>query len=92
MSRIFKKIGLLTGLVVLLLMPIIWRFNVGHLDTHYTRLTTTKAPSLIIGTSRAAQGILPLMFKEMAPHMQNFAFTIMHTPFGPTYLDLIHKK
>lgn len=74
------------------MLPVIWRFNVGHLDTYYTRLTTTKAPSLIIGTSRAAQGILPVMFKDIAPEMQNFAFTIMHTPFGPTYLDLISRK
>ncbi|QNF35293.1 hypothetical protein HUW51_22180 [Adhaeribacter swui] len=92
MKKIFLKISLLTGIVVLLMVPIIWRFNVGHLDTNYTRLTTNKAPSLIIGTSRAAQGILPVMFKDVAPQMQNFAFTIMHTPFGPTYFDLISRK
>lgn len=92
MKKILIKLGLITGIVIILMVPIIWRFNVGHLDTHYTRLTTTKAPSLIVGTSRAAQGILPVMFKDIAPQMQNFAFTIMHTPFGPTYLELINKK
>lgn len=92
MKSILIKIFLLIGIVTLLMVPIIWRFNAGYLDTNYTRLTTDRAPSLIIGTSRAAQGLLPKVFKEIAPQMQNFAFTILHTPFGPSYLELINKK
>lgn len=92
MKNILVKSILLAGIAVLLLVPVIWQFNAGHLDTYYTRLTTERAPSMVIGSSRAAQALQPKVFHDIAPEMQNFAFTILHTPFGPAYYELIKKK
>ncbi len=84
---------LLAGFIsVILLLPAAIRLDSGHFDPFYTRFTTPKAPSLIIGTSKAAQGLQPVVFKDLAPQIQNFAFTLSHSPYGPAYLDLIRKK
>lgn len=86
------KATILLALITLVLTPVILQFNSGSVDPFYTRLTTERAPSLIIGTSRAAQGLLPQTFKDIAPQMQNFSFTLLHSPFGPAYLELIKDK
>lgn len=57
------------------------------------RFTTPKQESLIIGTSRAAQGLQPKVFETILnKQIYNYAFTVAHSPFGPTYLNSIKKK
>ncbi|MEM7187612.1 MAG: hypothetical protein AAF466_13235 [Bacteroidota bacterium] len=66
----------------------------GYTDPFYVRFTTPKQHSLIIGTSKAAQGIRPSILEEVLPDHQvfNFAFTVAHSPFGPSYLNGIQRK
>ncbi|WP_345223418.1 hypothetical protein [Hymenobacter koreensis] len=75
------------------------RIDAGRVDPFYRRFTSGPASSLIIGSSRAAQGLQP---RVLAPAllgrgryqgpMLNFAFTITNSPYGPAYLAQIKKK
>ena len=66
----------------------------GYTDAFYLRFTSPKQNSLIIGTSRAAQGIQPKYLNKFFPNLSfyNYSFTIAHSPYGPTYLESIKKK
>jgi hypothetical protein len=66
----------------------------GYSDTFYVRFTTPKQNSLILGTSKAAHGIMPSELLKVLPDdsIFNFAFTIAHSPYGPAYLKGIKRK
>jgi hypothetical protein len=66
----------------------------GYTDPFYLRFTTPKQTSLVLGSSRAAQGILPEVINKILGRkdIYNYAFTIAHSPYGPTYLESITKK
>jgi hypothetical protein len=66
----------------------------GYTDPFYLRFTSAKQSSMIIGTSRSAQGILPsVLNKELnRTDIYNFSFTLLHSPFGESYLNLINLK
>lgn len=65
----------------------------GHTDAFYVRFTTPKQESLILGTSRAAQGLAPKVFKEKYNiNIYNYAFTLLNSPYGSVYLESIKKK
>ena len=65
----------------------------GHLDPFYVRFTTPKHQNMILGTSRAAQGLQPKVFKSVLnKNMGNFAFTVAHSPFGKVYYESIKRK
>ena len=66
-------------------------------DAYYVRFTTPEQHSLIIGTSRAAQGLQPAVFDSIIytkkeHHFFNYAFTINDSPYGPAYFESIEKK
>lgn len=62
----------------------------GRADTFYLRFTQE---NLILGTSRAAQGLRPAVIKEcLGIDVYNYAFTTRHSPYGDTYLNSIRKK
>ncbi len=67
----------------------------GHLDDFYLRFTAPPQRSLVIGTSRAAQGIKPSELDKVLqggiPGFFNYSFTLEHSPFGPTYLEAIRS-
>jgi hypothetical protein len=65
----------------------------GYTDSFYLRFTTPRQQNMIIGTSRAAQGIRPSVLEKVI-HRKffNYAFTLAHSPFGPVYLKSIVKK
>lgn len=84
---------------IIFITPIILTFIVylgqanGYTDPFYIRFTTPKQDNLILGTSRAAQGLQPNVFKEiLKKDIYNYAFTVGHSPYGPTYLNSIKKK
>jgi hypothetical protein len=92
-----KKFVLRTIIFLLPLTVICWFvFSLadGTTDALYARFTTPKQTSLIIGTSRAAQGIVASELNRSLNRddIYNYAFTIGHSPFGPTYLESIKKK
>lgn len=65
----------------------------GYTDPFYMRFTTSKQNSLILGTSRAAQGLQPKFFDSILKEtILNYSFTVAHSPFGKTYLRSIKKK
>lgn len=68
----------------------------GYFDPFYLRFTNGKHHSMIVGTSRAAQGLQPSVLNEKlksqyAP-LGNFSFTGLNSPFGSIYLRAIKKK
>ena len=99
-AAIFK---LLTRLLLLavasalgaaLLLPVVLR---GGVDAFYGRFASPLAGSLILGTSRAAQGIRPAVLAarlggQFDGPLLNYAFTLTHSPYGPAYLASIRRK
>ncbi len=69
----------------------------GSSDPFYLRFTSPQQSSLILGTSRAAQGIQPKILDEILESdkdhkFYNYAFTLGHSQYGPTYLQSIKNK
>ena len=95
--RLLARLLLLTGAVLvgaLALGPVVLK---GQIDAFYGRFTTPLAGSLILGTSRAAQGIKPAVLLarlggQFEGPLLNYAFTLTHSPYGPAYLRSIQRK
>ena len=70
----------------------------GNTDPFYLRFTSSKQKSLIVGTSRAAQGIVPEILNQIIKKenyegsIYNYSFTVLHSPFGKTYYKAIKEK
>lgn len=65
----------------------------GNADSFYLRFTSPTQSSLILGTSRSAQGLMPeIINKKTNVSLYNYSFTSLHSPFGPTYLKSIRRK
>lgn len=62
-------------------------------DAFYNRFTSSKQNSLILGSSRAAQGIDPSQFDSLGLQgLFNFSFTLVNSSFGEVYLNAIKEK
>jgi len=70
-------------------------FN-GYTDDFYVRVASPRQPALIVGTSRAAQGLVPEEIDTRAlgvsAPLYNFAFASSLTRYGPSYFDAIERK
>ena len=89
----FITLSISLSSISLLIFFSILAFADGQTDAFYLRFTTPKQKNLIIGTSRAAQGLLPQVFEEkLNCDMFNYAFTVSHSPYGPIYMESIKKK
>jgi len=66
----------------------------GNSDGHYAKFTSPRQSSLIIGTSKAAQGLQPEIMNNVLGRkdIYNYSFTLGHSPYGPAYLESIKKK
>jgi len=81
------------SLVIALVFFVLVVFCFAESDEYYSRFTSPKQSSLILGTSKAAQGIHPeILNKVLGKKVYNYSFTIAHSPFGPAYLKSIKKK
>ena len=95
--KLLSRLLLLAGvglLGALLLAPVVLQ---GGVDAFYGRFTGPPAGSLILGTSRAAQGIRPAVLLarlggQLDGPLLNYAFTLTHSPYGPAYLASIRRK
>ena len=95
--RLLLRLLLLAGAVLagaLALGPVVLK---GQVDAFYGRFTTPPAGSLVLGTSRAAQGIRPAVLtarlgEQFEGPLLNYAFTLTHSPYGPAYLRSIQRK
>lgn len=89
---------LIKSILFLLIFLIISIWIIGYIfnngDAFYKRFTTPRQTSLILGTSRAAQGLRPSLLNKFLGRNDifNFSFTIEDSPFGPTYLESIKQK
>ena len=96
-SKLLLRLLLLAGagaLSAVLLLPVVLR---GGVDAFYGRFASPLAGSLILGTSRAAQGIRPAVLAarlggQFEGPLLNYAFTLTHSPYGPSYLASIRHK
>lgn len=69
----------------------------GTADPFYQRFVTPKQEALILGNSKAAQGIIPSILNEdlkglYEGQLYNYSFTVYNSPFGPTYLNSLKNK
>ena len=99
-ANVFKLLSRLLLLAVVgalgtaLLLPVVRR---GGVDAFYGRFASPAAGSLVLGTSRAAQGIRPAVLAarlggQFEEPLLNYAFTLTHSPYGPAYLASIRRK
>lgn len=58
-------------------------------DPYYSRFTKGNFQGLVIGSSRAAQGIVP---SQLGEGIYNFSFNSVISPYGPSYSRAILKK
>jgi len=99
MQKLLLRLALLLGTAALLGGLGIWAgLRRGYVDAFYARFASPPAASLVLGTSRAAQGIKPsvlaaqLRFKGYGGPWLNYAFTLAESPYGPGYLSSIRRK
>jgi hypothetical protein len=68
----------------------------GYTDNYYLRVSSPRQASLVVGTSRAAQGIVPEELDARAlgfgGALYNFAFTSANSRYGKVYLGVIERK
>ncbi len=93
MKRFLLKLSFYFSLVFIFIAYVVFNID-GNFDPYYVLFTTEQKQSLIIGVSRAAQGIKPEVLNAKLPGHRffNFAFNGYISPYGPTYLNAIKKK
>jgi hypothetical protein len=96
MRKFFKNI-LIVSLFIVVLHLILGAFADGTADNFYLRFTSPKQNSLIIGTSRSAQGIHPniidsILDLEKINKIYNYSFSINNSSFGKEYYSAIKNK
>jgi len=93
MKRFILRIFLFISILVPAFLYVFYQAD-GYTDPFYIRFTTPRPTSMIVGTSRAAQGIQPQILNKKLSRddLFNYAFTIYHSPYGPFYLESIRRK
>jgi len=94
--RLVVKAAFFISTIVLVFAAYARGFIGGEDDNFYRRFTGPPAPSLVVGSSRCAQGIVPPVINESALDftrpLYNYCFTNGNSPYGPYYLESIKKK
>lgn len=96
MKKFLIRVSLFVMLLAMSILTVFFMAN-GRSDSFYLRFTSKKQSSLIIGTSRAAQGLQPavlnaIIYNESAKRFYNYSFSLLDSPFGPAYYESIQKK
>ena len=95
--RNFVKHSLIFIGIILLIHLLLAFFANGTTDSYYQKFASPRKSSLVLGTSRALQGVIPtvvdsvLEFNENSS-LYNFAFTILSSPYGKVYYNAIKNK
>ncbi len=86
----------LSIIIAVFLVTFMIMFVNGKGDPYYLKVASPKQNSLIVGTSRAAQGLIPEVINNSAidfnKPIYNFSFTMTNSPYGKSYLEAIKKK
>jgi len=92
MKKFLIQIIIFSSISLSFLFFILYRSN-GNTDPFYLRFTTPLQKNLILGTSKAAQGIQPsILKKNLNENIYNYSFTIAQSPYGNSYMNSIKKK
>ena len=93
MKRFILQTCLFVAMVKLSMLGVLLQAD-GYSDPFYLRFTTGKKTSLVLGTSRTAQGIQPQILNSLLNRCDffNYSFTIGTSPYGPTFLNSIMQK
>jgi hypothetical protein len=93
MKKFLIRAALFLALIFTMFFIIFLSIN-KSLDPYYLRFTTPKQTSLVLGTSKAAQGIQPEVLNKILGRSDifNYSFNIDISPFGPNYFNIIEKK
>lgn len=93
MRKFISNIALFTSLILLVHVILAFLAN-GSTDSYYSKFTSPKQNSLILGTSRASQGVMPSVLDSIITNQEiyNYAFTIGSSPYGKSYYEAIKKK
>jgi hypothetical protein len=94
MIKIYLKIALFSIPALIAVVLCSHNFSSGFIDYYYAKITN-EGNSLIIGTSRASQGIIPdslMANTKFEGPMLNFAFSSFDSPFDEGYYNAIKKK
>lgn len=68
-------------------------FADGYSDAYYLKVSSPKKTNLIIGTSKAAQGLQPQVLSELlGKDFFNYSFSMYASPYGDVYLNSIKAK
>lgn len=96
MKKLLLKLSLFFTSVTAIFSLYAYVFVGGEDDSYYRRFTTPPSASLVVGSSRCAQGIVPEEIDksslEYTGEMFNYCFTSGHSPYGPFYLQSIQDK
>lgn len=92
----------LLNILIFSFFPLVTLYGVfllenGTADPFYQRFTSPKQSALILGNSKAAQGIVPVvldknLFPEFGAKIYNYSFTVYNSPYGPVYLESLKSK
>jgi len=89
----FLSKAIFFALILSAIFMFLGRFANGKTDAFYLRFTTPKQKNLILGTSKAAQGIQPAILQNYFEEpFSNYAFNLNHSPWGEVYYKSIQKK
>lgn len=92
MRRFILHIIGFIGLVAISFLALLSQAD-GSYDEYYLRFTSPTQQNMVLGTSRAAQGIVPSLLKQLLDRpFYNYSFTLSTSPYGPVYLESIKKK
>lgn len=94
MNKFLTQIIIFSVLFGLLCLAVFFRADGFNTDAFYLRFTSPTQTSLVIGTSRAAQGIDPASMNVVLKRndIYNYSFSVAHSPYGPAYLESIKRK
>ncbi|MDC9722467.1 MAG: hypothetical protein PSN34_06800 [Urechidicola sp.] len=95
-KSLILKISFLASLLVICYFGFVYNITQGHVDRNYYKFTY-KASSLILGISRAHDGISPAIIEQelnnsIQKPMLNFAFEKTQSSYGAVYLNAIKHK
>ena len=92
MYKFIKNIFIFILILCLPVTALVYKAD-GRTDPCYLRFTTSEKNSMILGSSRAAQGIRPsIINKVLGSSLYNFSFSSSQSPYGPIYYESIVRK
>ena len=93
MNKFLRFIILITLFSLIIFLSII-NFGDWSSDSFYYKVSSPKKSSMIIGSSRALQGLNPDVLNQNLNRsdIYNFAFTNLHSPYGAQYYIAIKNK